>query len=82
MSYQKQGTLPAAAAVAIQEAIRLADDDPLAATAAVREHIEVCFIGMAVEEMTRRGFSVRAAAGVLNVTTDKAQRALVQIKEQ
>ena len=39
MSYQKHGTLPAAAAAAIQEAIRLADDDPLAAIAAVRQYI-------------------------------------------
>lgn len=82
MSYQKQGTLPPAAAAAIQEAIRLADDEPLAAIAAVKQYVEVCFIGIAVEEMTRRGFSVRAAAGVLNITTDKAQRALVQIKEK
>lgn len=82
MSYQQQGTLPAAAAAAVQDAIRLADDEPLAAIAAVRQYTEVCFIGQAVQEMTRRGFSVRAAAGVLNITTDKAQRALVQIKEQ
>lgn len=82
MSYQKQGTLPPVAAAAILEAVKLADVEPLAAIAAVRQYIEVCFIGQAVEEMTRRGFSVRAAAGVLNISTDKAQRALVQIKEK
>lgn len=80
MSYQKQGTLPPAAAAAIQEAIRLADDDPLAAIAAVRQHIENLFIRQSVELMTRRGLTVRAAAGVLDITTDKAQRALNTLK--